>query len=183
MQKSYLSILLIYSLLQNTQGQPLQPEGINCLRTNAVIEGKRFEDKRYLKFFALLLQDTCTTYNRFTNYFYPANGHKINQPQRYFKAFIVDSIRTVLAEKVYKTMNTDVYRYIRLYMGFVDDNNDTIIVVQFLKPREFRNDKFYSKQMNLIAQKNKKLCFVVLKEIENELTVESSFPTGFLLGN
>jgi hypothetical protein len=179
MKKLLLFILMIFCLLQNVISQTGSPKGFDCLRINATTEGKRFEDKRYFKFFAVLLQDTCSTFNRFTNYFYSTADLKNNLPQKYYRATIIDPLQAIMAEKAIKNLSVDLHSYIRLYAGFVNDKNDTCIVVQFLKRKEYRKDKFYSKQMNLIAQKNRKLYFMVLEKRGNDVTAEKYFPNDF----
>lgn len=194
-------MMICFYFVKNTVGQTFKPDSIPCLRLNAVEEGKRFEDKRYFKYFALLLQDTCSSFNRFTNYFYSSTIIESNQLQKYYPATIIDSDQVFFIEQYFKgkiltdrhtesnnkssrvtvrNLNKYLYHYIRLYVGFVNDHNDTCIVIQFVKPKEYKNDKFYSKQMDLIARSNKTLRFIILRKRENELRLEESFPADFL---
>lgn len=176
MGKTFLFIAITLCLLQNAIGQTFGLTGVDCLKANATVEGKKFTDKRYFKSFALLLQDTCSTFNRFTNYFYSDNDLKNNLPQRYYRAVVVDTTLAIMAETSISRLNVDLSRYIRLYAGFINDKNDTCLVVQFLKPKEYKRNKHYSKQLDLIAQKNRQLTFLVLKKKGDELFVEKYFP-------
>jgi hypothetical protein len=180
MTKILFLLAIEFCLLQNLICQIDSSSRSDCLRTNAVIEGRRFENNHYFKFFAILLQDTCSTYNRFTNYFYSKNEPKNNLPPKYYKAVIVDTALVIESEKAIKYLNVDLYRCIRLYAGFVNEENDLFIVVQFVSRKGYRRNKYYSKQMDLVADKNRNLYFIVLSKGVNGLIVEKYFPNDFL---
>src|SRR5690348_16273845 len=125
MKKSLLFVMINLCLLQKMIAQS---KGVDCLRANAITEGQQFKDKRYFKFFGILHQDTCTSFNRFTNYFYSSTDLKNNLPEKYCRAVVIDTMQAIKAEQAIKNLKADLYHCVRLYAGFIDDQNDTCIV-------------------------------------------------------
>ncbi|MDR0872655.1 MAG: hypothetical protein LBN27_04190 [Prevotellaceae bacterium] len=124
---------------------------------NAQKKGVIIKEKSYFNKYAVLLQDTCTTYNRFTNnLIYP----NLDYDTSTLKSIIIDETLFLKTEKYIYENFSESYQlsfFYRLYIGCVDKNSDTCIIVQFIKEKDFNKDKSYLKQMNLIIGGNKPL--------------------------
>lgn len=137
------------------------------------------------KHFAILMQDTTLSGNRFDNWFDIQHNNKVSiNPQATIKhpAFIVDSCLFETCEKkllhpdssiaFYNYSNNhlkeNITKYIRLYIGYIDSDGNRKVVIQFLKPKEFKKKKYiYNKELFLVANQ-KKLRFAVIRIIFTE---------------
>ena len=153
-------------------------------------------NKPSFKHFAILMQDTTLSGNRFDNWFdMPRNKYFTTNPKKtvQYPAFIVDSALFFRCEE--KLLNPDsavkfysypkypsnndklkknVKKYIRLYIGYIDGSGDKKVVVQFIKPKEFKKmEHIYSKELFLIANQ-KKLRFAIIQLQKPLLSVECS---------
>ena len=76
--------------------------------------------------------------------------------------------------------NKGLSKFIRLYIGFTDEANDTCIVIQYLTRKEFKQSRFYDKQMDLIAQEGRNLRFLILKKEHEGVVIANYFPSTLL---
>jgi len=151
--------------------------GMQVASKNGVI----INNNKYFKRFAVLIQDTCANANRFEDYIlYP---DKKTSSNRVMPAVIVDTNLMSVVE-TFINGNTDNFsnmqKYIRLYIGCINDKSDTCIIVQFLKLSEYRKNKEYCKQLNLIARQAKDLRFAIFAKEGSEIKLVNSFPKGLL---
>ena len=153
--------------------------------------GEIYLNQVFFKKYAILLRDTCSPFNRFTNC-YVRNNQQC-PVEYYYKAALVDSYMAIEAEsflahqsKNEKTENgieqfsfskNSFYNYIRLYGGFFDDRNEKYVVIQFLTQKEFARDKrYYTKYFNFFAQRTaSKLRFLILKFNGDVIAIQSRF--------
>lgn len=166
---------------------------IPCLTLNASKNGVLFSNNIYFTKIGVLLQDTCSSFNRFDrNFFY---RQSIPIKNSFYKAIIVDSITAMSIEAQLKGSidqlsdnvpiniidgSRKIRKFIRLYAGFINDNRDTCVLVQYLTNREYAKDRYYSKQLNLIASKNRPLRFIVFEKSADNWKIRSLFPSNFL---
>lgn len=118
--------------------------------SNASVEGVFVKGASCFKKRALLLQDTCTEWNKFTNsLIYP----NLTYDTTTLKSVIVDEKMFHRVEinlcKEFKNIKK-LRRCFRLYVGCVDSKGDTCVIVQFVKAKEFFSNKLYSRQLNLL---------------------------------
>lgn len=148
-------------------------------------EGIVVFNKPSFKHFAILMQDTTLGNGNRIDTWWDSPKNETNwQNQKLFTlpAFIIDSALFVKCEE--KLLNPDstvafynypdfpnrsdglrknIEKYIRLYIGYMDTSGQRKIVIQFVKPIEFKQmEHIYSKELFLIAQQ-KKLRFAVVK--------------------
>ena len=138
------------------------------------------------KYFAILMQDTTLSGNRFDNGFdLGTNKNYSNTASNNFRlpAFIIDSTLFLRCEARlqkgdssitfydYSKENliSNLRKYIRLYIGYIDTSNQLNVVVQFLTKKEYKkNERMYSKELSLLAlQRN--LRFAILKFKKEDL--------------
>lgn len=183
----FLSMLLLSKTY--SQDATLLP----CLTLNASKNGIAFSNNNYFSKIGILIQDTCSSFNRFDRNFYPDSGSVNRLP--FYKAIIVDSITAISIEDQLKRgvvhrsdNNTEgvsnasekLRKFIRLYAGFISVDRDTCVVVQYVTKREYKKESYYSKQLDLIAAKNRSLKFVVFEKSIRGWIIRSSFPNDFL---
>jgi hypothetical protein len=161
-----------------------------CLTLNASKCGIIFSNYNYFNKIGILLQDTCSSFNRFDRNFY-SGVRSLTTPAFYYRAIIVDSTTAISIEaqpkesskyrsnKMKKNIANVNKKFIRLYAGFVNEVGDTCVVIQYVTNREYLKDKYYCKQLNLIAEKRRSLRFAVFEKIVNKWVVRSSFPYDF----
>lgn len=148
-------------------------------------KGTVIYNKPFFKNFAILMQDTSLSGNRFDNWFdMPRNKYFTTNPKTtvQYPAFIVDSALFLRSEekllhpdstvefysypkypKNNDKLKRNVKKYIRLYIGYIDGSGHKKVVVQFIKPKEFRKMEYiYSKELFLIANQ-KKLRFAIIQ--------------------
>lgn len=148
-------------------------------------KGMIVSNKPSFKQFAVLMQDTTLNGNRFDNWFdAPEKNEYLTNPKGRITlpAFIVDSVLFFRCEErllspdstvefysypKYPSNNNklkeNVKKYIRLYIGYIDGSGDKKVVVQFIKPKEFKKmEHIYSKELFLIANQ-KKLRFAIIQ--------------------
>jgi hypothetical protein len=126
----------------------------------------------------ILLRDTCNEANRISNLMFNKQG--IYYPL-YYKAFLVDSnAATQVQLVVSKICPKAIKKYVQLYVGFLDEQNDTCFLVQFIKTSEFKKNKHYLNQLDLIARRSNDLRFVIFKKKLNKMSFITSFPKNFL---
>lgn len=131
------------------------------------------------KSFAILMQDTTLSGNRFDYRFDLATHKNYNTTSDnfLFPASIVDSTLLLKCEtRLQKGSSSITFydyaksdfksnpkKYIRLYIGYIDTSGQLNVVVQFVTKKEYKkNEKMYSKELSLLAlQKN--LRFAILK--------------------
>lgn len=157
--------------------------GINhsfCQASNSGKNGFVIFNRPTFKCFAILMQDTTLSGNRFDNWFDMQHNNKASvSPQVTAKhpAFIVDSFLFKRCEEklLHPDSSVNFYnysndhlkenltKYIRLYIGYIDSYGYKNIVAQFLKPREFKKKEYiYNKELFLVA-KQKKLRFAIIR--------------------
>ena len=183
----FLNVFLVSKT--NSQDANLLP----CLTLNASKYGIAFSNNSYFNKFGVLIQNTCSSFNRFDRNFYPESG-SVNL-LHFYKAMIVDSITAISIEDQLKRgvirrfeNNTEVVhdateklrKFIRLYAGFISAKGDTCVVVQYITTQEYKKEIYYSKQLDLIAAKNCSLRFVVFKKTIGGWIIKSSFPNDIL---
>lgn len=166
---------------------------IPCLTLNASKSGIIFSNYIYFNKFGILLQDTCSSFNRFDRSFFSGQNGS-DTTLFYYDAIIVDSSTAISIEAQLKKtikLQTDsnkigisnsskkIRKFIRLYSGFVSDSRDTCVVVQYVTNHEFDKGSYYSKQLDLIAAINRPLRFVVFEKKVKEWTIRNSFPYDF----
>ena len=149
---------LIICLVLNLSSQFAITNEVVAQTLKANNEGLIIYNKPTFKRFAILMQDTSSNYaNRFSNdWYYPELILRINSQNRLLPAKIIDSSlffaterRLLLRDSLvsftgiskHKNICHQLRNYIRLYIGFLDKNDSTIVVVQFLKPREYKRDE------------------------------------------
>lgn len=131
------------------------------------------------KTFAILMQDTTLSGNRFDYRFDLANNKNYNTLSNNFllPAFIIDSTLLLKCETRLQKGDSSITfydyakdnfksnpkKYIRLYIGYIDTSGQINVVVQFVTKKEYnKNEKMYSKELSLLAlQRN--LRFAILK--------------------
>jgi hypothetical protein len=166
---------------------------IPCLTLNALKNGVLFENNTYFNKVGVLFQDTCSSFNRFDRSFF--YGQKMPITPAFYQAIIVDSttalsIEVQLKDTIVKPSDSvqvdvingsrKVRKFIRLYAGFINEIGDTCVVIQYVTNREYAKDRYYSKQLNLIAAKNRPLRFIVFEKRANKWRIRSLFPHDFL---
>ena len=142
-------------------------------------------NKPSFKYFAVLMQDTTLSGNRFDNWFdAPEKNEYWTNPKGniILPALVVDSALFLKCEekllnphstvKFYSypkypsnndKLRENVKKYIRLYIGYIDGSGHKKVVVQFIKPKEFTKMKhIYSKELFLIVHQ-KKLRFAIIQ--------------------
>lgn len=138
------------------------------------------------KYFAILMQDTTLSGNRFDNWFeLPVEGNHTVNPKNIIQlpAFIIDSTLFLRCEaRLQKgdssitfydyskeNLKSNLTKYIRLYIGYIDTSSQLNVVVQFLTKKEYKkNERMYSKELSLLAlQRN--LRFAILKFKKEDL--------------
>ncbi len=140
--------------------------------------GVQFKCKKYYNNFALLLQDTVTNFNRYTNSFINSDY----SDSRLFPAILIEKKTVIKVEEFIKSKmspNETLRNFIRLYIGFKLLNSDsTFIVVQFLTKKEyFEKKSFYNFAQNLIARKSNDLRFAIFViNKERNIALMNQFP-------
>jgi len=151
--------------------------------------GEKYINQRLYSRSSVLLRDTCTPLNRFTNCYIKRLN---NCPTEFhYAALSVDTndvikIETFLGEwlniqkeKSVKFMNVRRYtfaNYIRLYGGCRDERGVKYIIVQFITKQEYNRSPIYSKSFNLLANRlHEKLRFAVIKVEEGQCTMDAYF--------
>ena len=194
MNKSFIFFILVFYSV-NVFAQVAEDSSLSCLRPHAVKAGAYFEDKHHFNKFGLLLQDTCSYFNRFSAGFYFSVGDKSVQSHyksSFYTAILIDPalasfLENALSGHILKVnANGDsvhldnpsrkLKKCIRLYNGFINDRKDTCIVVQYLTTREYNSSNFYSKQMDLIAHKGRQLKFAIFRKEGDRILIEGCFP-------
>lgn len=130
------------------------------------IKGVKVINKNFSKHFIILLKDSISYENRFTNIdqIY-SNGKTPNQNDRdnvYYLPFVTldtDLLQRVGWDILKKSKNTylsgiygNLRKYIWLCAGFINQYNELVIIIQFIIPREYRKDKDYSYKFNLLVK-------------------------------
>ncbi|MDF2188430.1 hypothetical protein [Paraflavitalea sp. CAU 1676] len=151
--------------------------------------GVKYSNDRLYPGFAVLLRDTCTPMNRFTNcYIKRLNNCPV---ESYYAALSADTSNVVKTEaflgewlniqkeKSVKFMNVRGYsfaNYIRLYGGCMDERGGKYIVVQFITKQEYNRTPLYGKSFNLFANRlHDKLRFAIIKVEEGQYTMNGYF--------
>ncbi len=185
--------IVIFYMFLGYRAMTQEQSSIPCLTLNASKNGVLFSNNIYFNKVGVLLQDTCSSLNRFDrNFFY---GQSIPITQAFYQAIIVDSITAMSIEAQLKGSiaqlsdsvpvniingSKKIRKFIRLYAGFINDNRDTCVVVQYVTNREYAKGRYYNKQLDLIASKNRPLRFIVFEKKADEWKIRSSFPNNFL---
>ena len=135
------------------------------------------------KYFAILMQDTTLSGNRFDNSF-NLGTHK-NYSNTAFNnlrlpAFIIDSTLFLRCETrlqkgdtsitfydyAKENLKSNLTKYIRLYIGYTDTSGQLNVVVQFLTKKEYKkNEGMYSEELSLLAlQRNLRFAIIKFKK-------------------
>lgn len=185
--------IVIFCILFGYRVLSQERSSIPCLTLNASKNGVLFSNNTYFDKVGILLQDTCSSFNRFDRSFF--YGQSIPNTQAFYQAIIVDSITALSIEAQLKGSiaqlsdsvpvniingSKKIRKFIRLYAGFINDKGDTCVVIQYVTNREYAKDGYYDKQLNLIASKNRPLRFVVFEKRADKWKIKSSFPNNFL---
>lgn len=176
-------LLLFLSVSIYTSGQSNFGVSINglCadLKPYKMVSGEKYINKMQFKYFAMLLRDSCNLMNRFSeafvhqkidnsnDFYYPwllVDSPFVEKAERFLSKW-VDTIPEDKKEKLFKSKRRNFYRYIRIYGGFIDQEGDRYIAIQFLTKSQFVNYAKYNHQFDLFATRSKKdeLRFVILK--------------------
>lgn len=139
------------------------------------VKGLMNTSRKFIKQFSVLMRDTTLSGNRF-DYIYHMNEKKDND--KYSKNFtlppyLIDSILSLKCDSIlrYGKSRVDFYNYsknnylktipdlnnyIRLYIGYIDRENNLYVVIQFVTFKEFKKmSPVLSYQLFLIiGQKN-----------------------------
>ena len=133
---------------------------------------------KFSKQVAVLLRDTTLSGNRFDYRWFRTGDTGIMPSFNYqFPAFLVDSALASYCDSIFienptnKRISLNSYPKknlsfltkdnVRLYIGFIDDLGDKIVVVQFISIRKFKRDRIiYSKELFLVVP-TKELHFAV----------------------
>lgn len=168
MSKIMICFLLFYNSILFGQPTKVKVKGVVCF------------NKPYYKYNALLMQDTSLSGNRFYNWFnINTKNQQFSYPKKEIKyyAFIIDSSTFLFCEEklkksdssiVYFNCSDDAFqnnisKYIRLYMGFFDENNKKNVVVQFVRPKQFKKyQQIFECELFLLAQL-KNLRYAIIK--------------------
>lgn len=112
----------------------------------------------YFKHFAVLMQDSSTDWgNRFTYHnefkvedlpflyidsatFYECERRLLHPDSLVTFRYYDDGFLSFINEKIFLTC---LNRYIRLYVGYIDENNDKVVCVQFVTLKEFNGSVVY----------------------------------------
>lgn len=125
-------------------------------------EGIKIVNKKYFKYFSLLLQDTCSPYNRLNNNPIQLDSMAIIKVEQWCK----DSLQLNARQKVkdisdkrakkriknsYRAVNK--YKYIRLYMGYKNNEDSLRILVQYVTKKQFNKSSYsdYKEDFDLIG--------------------------------
>jgi hypothetical protein len=189
-----LTCIIFLSIFLGIKTSAQEGHSFPCLTLNASKSGVIFSNNDYFNKIGILLQDTCSSFNRFDRNFYSGQSGLVT-PLLYYNAIIVDSTTAISIEAQLKGVVTQrskamkigvanaskkLRKFIRLYAGFVNEIGDTCVVIQYVTNREYAKGKYYSKQLDLIAAKNRPLRFVVFEKKMTEWAIRSSFPYDFL---
>ena len=133
-------------------------------------EGIKIINKKYFKYFSLLLQDTCSGFNSSTNDFFHYKVGQTTFDNKFCPYVLLDSMMVIKIERWCKytdslqqnvkyivkdisdkTMRKRVrnsyravnkYKYIRLYMGYKDNENNLCVIIQYLTKNNMINILF-----------------------------------------
>jgi len=173
--KSLIFFILTFFVLFLSRGNCQSSKEVASQKNGIIISKNKF-----YKHFAILMQDTFLSGNRFDNWFelQVENNQSINPKNSIlFPAFIIDSALFLKCETMLhdgdssitfydyskQNLKISIRNYIRLYIGYIDGSSQLKVVVQFLTKQEYKkNEKIYRKELSLLAlQKN--LRFAILK--------------------
>lgn len=148
----------------------------DTLKLNGVI----IHSGKYSKKGAVLMRDTTLSGNRFDYQWHNATVHngRISQSNYQLSAFLVDSALAVYCDSLLitdpknnmitltswpkKTASSLTMKYIRLFMGYIDDIGNKNIVIQFVSQKEFlKTREIYSQELFLVVPR-KELHFAVI---------------------
>lgn len=134
-----------------------------------IIEGKVIKGDGRYQMFSVLLQDTCSPFNKFLNSSFNYSDKNNNE----LTSYIIDS---TLFFKVDSFLdNYDKFKqlteYVRIYAGCLDLVGDTCIVVQFVNVVDFLRNRRFLSEMNLIMGGNVKFIVAYLKIINSDVVV------------
>lgn len=133
---------------------------------------------KFSKQVAVLLRDTTLSGNRFDYHWYRTSDTGIMPSFNYqFPAFCIDSTLASYCDSIFiedpankkislnsypkKKLSNLARDNVRLYIGFIDDLGNKIVVVQFIPVRKFKRDRIiYAKELFLVVP-TKELHFAV----------------------
>lgn len=144
------------------------------------IKGLEIQINRYSKRTAILMRDTTLSGNRFYYNWYRAaeSNKRLSLDDYLFPAFLVDSAMAAYCDSLFlfdpnntsikltgwpkRSLKKLLRKYLRLYIGFIDDEGRVNVVVQFASLRDFKKYKMiYDYELFLVVPR-KELHFVVL---------------------
>ncbi|NSL88112.1 hypothetical protein ECE50_014790 [Chitinophaga sp. Mgbs1] len=148
------------------------------------VEGIRIVSPR--NSISVLLQDTCTYWNRFEEiFFYPNSRPEKNE--EFLPAVIIDSVRLrkvecfllsylSFKESLGRQLSKSFRKDVKLYIGCYDAKSKSdFIIIQFVTNEDFDRNKNYSKALSLLVG-TEELRYIVLKCNGDEISFFNSFP-------
>lgn len=148
-------------------------------------DGILIQKTRFAKKPGILMRDTTLSGNRFDYQWHvgPNENAQLTPTTFHLPAFLVDSALAVYCDSILladsksekirltsypnKKYSTLIKKYMRLYIGYIDNLGDTNIVVQFISLKEFQKRQLiYAKELFLVVPQ-KELHFAIIK-IGNE---------------
>lgn len=145
----YLILYLTIAIGMYSQSFPSDDRGVQGKLVNGP----------YFKHFAVLMQDSTLSGNRFI-YYDSENNEIVDLPFLYIDSatfyecerrllhpdslvtfrYYDDGFLSFINEKIFLTC---LNRYIRLYVGYIDENNKKVVCVQFVTLKEFNESIYY----------------------------------------
>jgi len=136
---------------------------------------------RFSKQFSILMRDTTLSGNRFDYRWHKGtdlNG-RVSSINYQLPAFLVDSTLAAYCDSMLifaigdkqirstsypkNDLSTLTKKNVRLYAGYIDDEGNRNIVVQFISPKEFKRlQRFYLQELFLVVP-TKELHFAIIK--------------------
>jgi hypothetical protein len=166
---TFLFLLLVISALANE---------INTVTADTT--GKKgivIQNHRFSKQFTVLMRDTSLSGNRFDYWWHAgADWNSRSSSANYLlSAYLIDSILSSRCDSILlnnpsvkvtswpkRDTKNLVKNFIRLYIGYVDNDSNLNVVVQFVKPKEFKRHRYiYTKELFLVVP-TKELHFAII---------------------
>jgi hypothetical protein len=172
---------IFFFLLVNTAVGQVSPK--NTASPDAVI----LRDAKHFKHFALLLKDTSDQYNRVADCCIKHDSTSMG-PACYCPAIIIDSGTCMEVERYLRAefaaghFTKKIYKYVRLYIGYFNTEQDSTILIQFLTLKQFNRHKLYSGHVDLLARVKKDkdyLRFALFTKKNGHIAFVNSFPIDF----
>ncbi|MBY0535613.1 MAG: hypothetical protein K2P88_07165 [Chitinophagaceae bacterium] len=184
---------LVFTIQSSGQIAELNYLETNCWDTPQIKQEKSeiYYNRNYSDFFFVLLRDTCRVSNRITRYYFAIDTSY--KKDNYFPSFHADSncvksieslIRknfTMLSSKfpdVFGHKYLEFKKYIRLYIGYTNENGNSVIAIQLVSVDEILKNRRYFEELNLLAQRDYDRLRLILVEHIAESYIISDWIRG-----